>query len=533
MSPRLTPATRRRLTDYTLLAAATLAAAPAAEAGIVYTDVDPDATVIGGFYNIDFNGDGTTDLTMRHYGYSYGYGTFSFTSRYARAQMAPGNAVRQDIFGYGPAALNYGEAIGSGAGVFATYGFMGSFFRFASATPYYTFSFSSSYGPWAGLGGDRYLGVRFNIGGNTHYGWVRLEVPAGFTGVVVKDFAYEDIPNTTILAGDMTPAADKALALVASDIADNGDGADLELAFTKADDESTVSEYRLIARKAGTTLSATEAEALPPSRYVSVTPSGSDVIQVFGAGALDADGDPIVPAQPYVCVVLSMPDGVNALAASLSDSSNVVELLANASPGSALSAVDINNTGTAADLFVSFNAAPFEATVGEYRVIIVDSASAPSFNLTAANAVSSGNYTAVAPTGSAQSVLLSGATRKWNGAPVANDEPYVLFLLSVADGVVAQSNVLSPSTAAITLRVTSGLDPASGEGAPRAWYDGAGIALDANGSGTWRLHGIDGRLLDEGTYAPGTARLAWPSPERALILSGVQDGRPWTRRVAR
>ena len=63
-------------------------------------------------------------------------------------------------------------------------------------------------GPWANSGKGvkrRYLGVRFKISGQTHYGWARLnvrftiehEVPIGrLTG-----YAYETIPNKPIITG--------------------------------------------------------------------------------------------------------------------------------------------------------------------------------------------------------------------------------------------------------------------------------------------------------------------------------------------
>ncbi len=530
MSSQHTPpssSAQDRLLGYSLLAGALLGAMPV-RAAIVYTDVDPDLTLFDAFFPIDFNGDGVTDITIRHRAYTFGGGSYSTNYRYAEVQLPAGNRAQfPGGFFAELSALPSGAAIGPTA-LFTGYGRMAARYAYVYGGSSYVYAD----GPWLGVT-DRYLGVEFAIGGNTHYGWIRMDVPSDLGNIVIKDFAYEDVPNTTILAGDAAPPAGEASNLAALDVADNGNGLDLELSFQKADDESTVSAYRLFAVKSGSPFTVDMAASLPPARYVETAPTGSDQTRIFGATAQDADGDPIGPGQPYRCYVLSMPDGTLADAPSLSDPSNEVTLLANAGTASDLTATDVGNTGTGADLAVSFRRATDESTVSEYRIVVVDSAAAPGFDLSAANAVPPGNYTTVAPTGIDQSVLLPGAANTAAGVPLGNDVPYVVFVLSVADGTVAQSNALSPSTASITLRVTSGLDPASGEGAPRAWYDGTGIALDADGSGTWRLHGLDGRLLDEGTYAPGTARLPWPSPERALLLSGVQDGRPWTRRVAR
>ena len=54
---------------------------------------------------------------------------------------------------------------------------------------------------------DRYLGVRFPIHGETHYGWIRLTVTTNsrlhgpFMSAKVTAYAYETIPNKPILAG--------------------------------------------------------------------------------------------------------------------------------------------------------------------------------------------------------------------------------------------------------------------------------------------------------------------------------------------
>lgn len=48
---------------------------------------------------------------------------------------------------------------------------------------------------------DNYLGVKFEIGGNTHYGWVRLNVgnsPYNTASTIIVSYGYEDIPDTPI-----------------------------------------------------------------------------------------------------------------------------------------------------------------------------------------------------------------------------------------------------------------------------------------------------------------------------------------------
>jgi hypothetical protein len=61
---------------------------------------------------------------------------------------------------------------------------------------------SRRYGKWLNVHG-RYLGIRFQIKGKSHYGWARLnlaESRSRFT-VVLTGYAYETIPNKAIIAG--------------------------------------------------------------------------------------------------------------------------------------------------------------------------------------------------------------------------------------------------------------------------------------------------------------------------------------------
>lgn len=54
-----------------------------------------------------------------------------------------------------------------------------------------------SYGNWEGES-NKFIGVRFDISGNTHFGWVRLSVPNDYSSVTIHDYAYEDVAGTAI-----------------------------------------------------------------------------------------------------------------------------------------------------------------------------------------------------------------------------------------------------------------------------------------------------------------------------------------------
>lgn len=49
---------------------------------------------------------------------------------------------------------------------------------------------------------DKYVGLKFKIGSQTHYGWARFDTREDSRQYTLKDFAYENTPDKSILAGD-------------------------------------------------------------------------------------------------------------------------------------------------------------------------------------------------------------------------------------------------------------------------------------------------------------------------------------------
>jgi len=71
-------------------------------------------------------------------------------------------------------------------------------------------SFSSGYGSFYNTT-DKYLGVRFDIGGNTHYGWIQVQVPSDVSSATITGYAYEDVADAQITAGAIPEPASLAL----------------------------------------------------------------------------------------------------------------------------------------------------------------------------------------------------------------------------------------------------------------------------------------------------------------------------------
>jgi hypothetical protein len=154
---------------------------------------------------LDINGDGITDFTIYDTLSRSFEGFSSITlSRRVEIRGESGAGVvgrRRDA-----SALVYGSVIGSSRSfqdVFAKPVRMARNGRVACGS---SCSFPFSSGAWTNTQ-NAYLGLKFQINGETHYGWARLSTSSrrqsAVISVKVTGFAYQTVPNQPILAGEM------------------------------------------------------------------------------------------------------------------------------------------------------------------------------------------------------------------------------------------------------------------------------------------------------------------------------------------
>jgi hypothetical protein len=168
-----------------------LALAQPAEAKIVYTATNVTLPV-GQYLALDLNHDGRTDFAFYAGTMCFGTrGTYCSTFVFI-APTARGN----EMWGKQPSAsaLHAGIRVGPGgrfspqAVVMAGANILGAFL-----------------GPWANGGQgvtNRYLGLKFQIKGKTHFGWARLSVWNNRSRVsTLTGYAYETIANKPIVTG--------------------------------------------------------------------------------------------------------------------------------------------------------------------------------------------------------------------------------------------------------------------------------------------------------------------------------------------
>lgn len=142
--------------------------------------------------------------------------------------------------------------------------------------------------------------------------------------------------------------------------------------------------------------------------------------------------------------------------------------------GNSIVASDIGNNGNGSDLQVQFSKSSDESMkVGSYRIFVVKHGK--TFDLAAANAVSTANYTAVTKTGQNIKVTLSATAKDTDGEVIKNATAYDIYVLSVADGTNANLNALSDP--ALDFKLTNAALPAPALTA-LAFADATGLAND-------------------------------------------------------
>ncbi len=234
-----------------------------------------------------------------------------------------------------------------------------------------------------------------------------------------------------------------------SDVSDYGDGRDLQVSFNKSGDENLVSQYRILVVKSGdsSNFTQTKAQKVSSSNYTSVSKNGSNRVIVLASGARDVDGDLVKNGVAYRVFVLSVGSGDASDTYSLSSASSTITLGGStaASVVNSLTTSNSSANSNPSDITVSFTPAN-DTGISEYRMIVVRNDQSSGFTLSAANSVSSANYTRVAKTASKVTQALPAGAKDYNGNAIDKNVSYRVFVLTVADGSVRSVNALSSAS---------------------------------------------------------------------------------------
>lgn len=182
-------------------AALGLTAADGATAQIVYTDVDPDESIMDIDRPIDFDNDGDPEMLLREQvGSTVTFANFENTIGPDNLTGIVGNTVGGYTY-FLP--LSASAPISSGNNILP-------------ARLFFSFTYQGA-DPNGWLGTDAFAGIEFTLNDGTHYGWISLEIPPGGGAIILKGYAYETAVGTPINAGVIP------VELVSFDARTNGD----------------------------------------------------------------------------------------------------------------------------------------------------------------------------------------------------------------------------------------------------------------------------------------------------------------------
>lgn len=233
----------------------------------------------------------------------------------------------------------------------------------------------------------------------------------------------------------------KVTNILVKDVADFGDGRDLQVEFTVPRVETNVVEYRVmvVPTNEAYNFSLQKANLVTRTNYTAVKKAGANLVTTLASNANDVNGNKVEMYKSYQVFVMTVGNGTN----ELSNPSAAITLWYNMSTEAVtnVAAADVSNFGDGRDLQVSFTKVNDETPIAEYRIFVVRASDANSFDLAKANAVSVGNYTTVTKKGSNISQTLASNARDVSGNLIENSVVYKVFVMSVSG--VGHSNALS------------------------------------------------------------------------------------------
>ena len=155
------------------------------QAQVVYTDVNPDSLVSSN-YELDLNNDGTPEFLIE-----------KTTDGGIDIVQATGLSNQDSLIGYYagfPAITGYPSALSSnevidGTSTFVDEGVMGGDHELIMEDADWPDGF------------NRYLGLKFNISGEVHYGWAKIKISTDYVAFTITEYAYNATAGAAINSG--------------------------------------------------------------------------------------------------------------------------------------------------------------------------------------------------------------------------------------------------------------------------------------------------------------------------------------------
>jgi len=204
---------KEKLVRYSALTGV-MASAVSANAQYIYTDVNPDLTVsTGNQYMLDMNNDLSPEFTITALALSGSMSSVSY-SGLGVALTTAGTAEGAIAHTGTSFPVNYADALNLGTMIDNTGTFMSAPASSSNAALIMNAVgtiggvFPFSVGSWLGVT-DMYLGLKFMISTNTHYGWARLDAAGDGSSFTIKGYAYNSVASQAIPAGSTAVTIDE------------------------------------------------------------------------------------------------------------------------------------------------------------------------------------------------------------------------------------------------------------------------------------------------------------------------------------
>jgi|SRR5580704_15153467 hypothetical protein len=209
----LAPNLENRIHSYTAAAAAAgvglLALTQPSQAKVIYTPAHQTITKNSTF-SLDLNADGVSDFAVSNLSADISFirNTNGSPYTFALLRLYPGLRSNR-VWGAG----RFASALSRGVTVDSKGNFNNSAAAIMGEVSSNQLVVGRTYrGQWAPPGGsvtNKYVGLKFHIDGQVHYGWARFNVkirPAETTGsqATLTGYAYETVPNKPIITGKTT-----------------------------------------------------------------------------------------------------------------------------------------------------------------------------------------------------------------------------------------------------------------------------------------------------------------------------------------
>lgn len=323
--------------------------------------------------------------------------------------------------------------------------------------------------------------------------------------------------------------------LQVSDVSNSGNASDIQVSFQKAENESQISEYRLmvVSTEYDGVLDVVKGSSLSNDLYESIASTGSDITFNLSPESKTIEGEELLEDQFYIIFIMSVSNGIETNTNRLSAPSTSFRITNRSDKARDPFLMDAGNNQNASDFQLSFLQASDEDRVFSYRVLLVKSEKAEDYSIEQAESLSVRQYVEVSADGTDKIVNFPANFLDTDRNPIRENQPYKSIVLSVEDGTNALRKELSRASNELALENISFVRTISGEfqGTGGLTYHPNGYLVSGNtsgffnadnGNGTYKIE-LDGSITHQTLSLQGCKGNDY-HPQKGVIFQVTNNG---------